>query len=529
VRLRERPSPGFEVGAAGRSSARRRPGVSALGVRRALLASRARAAIALAKMRGEAFAIFVSPVSRDAPRLLLGGEEPALERALIAAPARDGRASWTLDARGLAAVVEARGHGRLAALRCSAGALFRAATPTPEAPAWALPRLVGGFAFEDDDRSWEGFGAARFVLPARLVVTSGREARIVVATRVTAGEEAAAVEGRLAALLEGRPLDGPDPRAPREVAEEARRTFDDASGRDSWRERVRAALSAIERGDLEKVVLARTRAARLRSRLSVAEAVRRLRIAEPRATAFAISPAGTAALFLGATPERLLRLEGPVADTDALAGTAPRDADPARDAELSRGLRTSEKEEREHALVADAITSALRPIAAQVEVGPRRERLLSRVRHLATRVSARLREPAHILDVAGRLHPTPAVSGAPRDAARRYLAQENRPGRGWYAGAVGWCDARGDGELLVAIRSALVRGRDATLFAGAGIVRGSDALAEYAETEAKLAALAQALGAEAPPHGAPDRTPALTGDAAVGRRRARRPRQEVHS
>jgi len=149
-------------------------------------------------------------------------------------------------------------------------------------------------------------------------------------------------------------------------------------------------------------------------------------------------------------------------------------------------------------VVVEAIREAMAAACTEVTVAdaPRLVRI-SNVQHLYTQVQGRLRDRHGLLDLAGRLHPTPAVGGMPRAAALAWIAAREGFERGWYAGAVGWLDAGGDGELAVAIRSALLRGSRATLFAGCGIVGDSDPEAEYAESCLKLRPLAEALEAPA--------------------------------
>jgi isochorismate synthase len=261
--------------------------------------------------------------------------------------------------------------------------------------------------------------------------------------------------------------------------------------RASFIERVRAAKETIARGDLEKVVLARAvrLAGRPRAPVPLVAALREL---EPGCLAFAIvAPDGKA--FVGATPERLVRRRGERALTGALAGSAPRGSSAEADEARAAALLASKKDRSEHALVVEAVRTALAP-AGRISRprGPRVLRL-AQVQHLFTPMSVALSRPASVLELGARLHPTPAVAGTPRAAALAHLRETEPLDRGWYAGAVGWMDATGDGELAVSIRSALLDGRDAWLFAGAGIVAGSDPASEWDETEVKLRAMARAL------------------------------------
>jgi len=141
------------------------------------------------------------------------------------------------------------------------------------------------------------------------------------------------------------------------------------------------------------------------------------------------------------------------------------------------------------------LRETLAPLATRLEVEPAARVIrLRHIQHLVTLVSGRLREQAGILDLVERLHPTPAVGGAPRELALALLEEEERLDRGWYAGPVGWLDRRGDGEFVVAIRSGVVNGASASLFTGCGIVADSEPAREWDESEVKLRALASALG-----------------------------------
>ncbi len=139
--------------------------------------------------------------------------------------------------------------------------------------------------------------------------------------------------------------------------------------------------------------------------------------------------------------------------------------------------------------------AALEPLASKLRVPAAPVvRTLRNVHHLWTPISATLARPTHVLDLVRALHPTPAVCGTPREAAIRWIAAHEPATRGWYAGAVGWFDAEGDGAFTVAIRSGVLARREAWLYAGAGIVEGSDAALEYAETRVKQAPMLAALG-----------------------------------
>ena len=177
----------------------------------------------------------------------------------------------------------------------------------------------------------------------------------------------------------------------------------------------------------------------------------------------------------------------------ALAGSMRRSADPAVDDHLAEALLCSEKDLEENAIVARRITRALRPHAVWVTAAPDPVVVkVANIQHLARPIRAQLARPIGAVELAGALHPTPAVGAEPAGALPLIPALEGLD-RGWYASPVGWTDAIGDGEFCVALRSALLRGRVARCYAGCGIVRDSDPAAELAETELKLGVMLPAL------------------------------------
>jgi menaquinone-specific isochorismate synthase len=291
-----------------------------------------------------------------------------------------------------------------------------------------------------------------------------------------------------------RRLRGTAPAAPRWPS--ARRLDGGASGAagvawglDGWRAAVLAALEAIGAGRLDKVVLAREAAVEADGPFPRGALLRRLRERSGGSTFLFASDD-----FVGASPELLVRRQGRVAVSRPMAGTVPRGAGTADEAAALARLVGSPKEAVEHRLVVDAVADGLAKVADRVEVGRPEVVRLATVAHLATEVTADLTGPLPTaLELAGLLHPTPAVGGSPRDAALAAIAVLEPFDRGRYAGPVGWVDRAGDGEWAVALRCATLDGRRARLLAGAGIVPGSDPDTEWAETEDKLRAMLEVL------------------------------------
>lgn len=256
----------------------------------------------------------------------------------------------------------------------------------------------------------------------------------------------------------------------------------------AWLARCRRALRAIDDGHLDKLVLARSRHVLARQEIDARGLLAPLLAQQADSVVYAHGNGRQ--VFLGATPERLVRLHRGRIDADALAGTAW----PA--APVLNGA----KNRREQSLVVEAILAALVPLSsAPPRVAATDERAAGQLRHLRSRISATARPGTTLFDLIAALHPTPAVGGHPAAVALDWLADQGEKRYAWYSGGFGWLDQDGDGDISVALRSALLNGHRALLQAGAGIVAGSDPAAELAETEAKLGTLLAAFAAAARP------------------------------
>jgi len=393
-------------------------------------------------------------------------------------------ATTTIAGGGAAATVTADGSARFERVREAAGHLFDGLAVPESVPRGARPRLFGGFAFHDDhadpgrDECWEGFPGGLFVLPEiQLSLTADGAWLTAAATGDRADERVRRRldlwERRLDALPElarstppGIDVENPTP---------------SISG---WRKQVRAAIEKISTGALRKVVLAQALAVDLAGPVDVPGALTRLSDTYPGCHRFLFEPDG-GGTFFGATPERLVTLEGLTVRTEALAGSTGRGDTPAEDRWLAAELRDSEKDLHEHELVVEAIRDQLAPLAESVRTGNRTIRRLDTVQHLQTPIEATLTADEHVLSLVEALHPTPAVGGLPPDAAMETISETEAFDRGWYASPIGWLDQDGDGSFAVAIRSALAKDERATLFAGAGIVADSDPDEEWDELQLK--------------------------------------------
>ncbi len=348
-------------------------------------------------------------------------------------------------------------------------------------------RLFGGFAFQPGrakSAEWRSFGEGRFVLPRVGFERRPEGARLFMLFEAEELGDTALVErtlGLAEAALDALSASTSADTLPLEhIALEERPDS-------QFLALVEAINAAITRGEFEKIVLARRVALALGRPLSVARVERRLAEIAPECLRFAFRAGG--ATFLGATPERLVSKSGRAFETEAVAGTVPISEVPAG------RLMESTKNRAEQAIVVRELLRAFESIAAAVDHTPTPEiHRLRHIAHLRTKIRGQLREPLHVLDLVERLHPTPAVGGVPSSAALAWIAENEPDERGWYAGPIGWIDAAGDGAFAVALRSGLLERDRATLYAGAGIVQGSDAQSELAETRWKLKPLLGAFG-----------------------------------
>jgi len=451
--------------------------------------------VALARARRDgrrAIASVTEPIdpALDLSAAVLASRAPQDRFFCFEQPDRDGYAVCSL---GAAAAIEARGPGRFAdaAAACRTLASRTVTDDTgsdPGRPAGAGPVFTGGFSFAPDGGSspaWAGFAPAQLALPEVSFARRGDQARMTVSVAVESDDTAEALLARAAGRVAGLHaaalgLVDPDPVTRPRVA--------GAAPASHYEEAVRRAVERIRGGGLDKVVLAREVRVHAGSEIDPAPVLGALRTGF--AGCYCYCTGGPEGTFLGASPELLVRRDGSRAQTVALAGTTRRSADPSVDAHLGERLRQSAKDRSEHEIVVARIERTLDPVSVWVSAAE--EPMLVKVQnvqHLATPIRAQLSHSVSAIELAGRLHPTPAVGGEPTAQALSLIPALEGLDRGWYAGALGWTDLAGDGELCVALRCGLIRGATAHLYAGCGIVADSEPAAELAETEVKLAAL----------------------------------------
>ncbi|MEM1044196.1 MAG: isochorismate synthase [Bacteroidota bacterium] len=346
-------------------------------------------------------------------------------------------------------------------------------------------RYVGGLRFDPAraaDPEWKAFDAARFVLP-RVQLTVAAD-RATLAAHLVLPRDAQR-SGRV--MEEMGALEAPD--GTRRDTLPAPTTRTDAPGETGWQQGIASVLKAIDDEALEKAVLARRVTLDFEAPLDPLVLAHRLFAAAPACTHLLVQTRRGPA-FVGASPERLFRRSGDRLWSEAVAGTRPRSPSAAADRSLRDELLRSDKDQREHGTVRDYLRAVLGPFCTSLDLDPEASEMrLARGRHLYSGLRARLRPGTRSLDLLRALHPTPAVGGTPTDDALRLIRALEPFDRGWYAGAVGWI-GRDEAEFAVGIRSGLVEpgegGARLSLYAGAGIVQGSDPEAEWAEVEGKL-------------------------------------------
>ncbi|SDK55750.1 menaquinone-specific isochorismate synthase [Nonomuraea maritima] len=255
-----------------------------------------------------------------------------------------------------------------------------------------------------------------------------------------------------------------------------------------WERVVARAARRIREGELEKVVLARDLVAVAEHPIDVRLLLARLARRYPECYTFSVAG------MVGATPELLIRRTGQEIESLVLAGTTPRGSSQADDVARGAALLASAKDRHEHECAIASVRETLAPLCSSLTTPDEPELLtLPNVQHLASHVTGRLADGASVLDVVAAMHPTAAVGGTPTKTAIEVIRELEGMDRAGYAGPVGWIDAHGDGEWGIALRSGVVDGRRARLFAGCGIMGDSDPASELAEAQAKFRVMQYAL------------------------------------
>lgn len=460
---------------------------------RAALAARAEQAVRRARRMGRpVLAAFTVAVDGDVDptAVVSASRRPGEPWFCLEEP---GRGRSAVAALGSALTIEAAGPGRFGEVGTRwRAAVAEAACEPPEGPPGAGLIATGGFAFAPDGGAgppWTGFAPASLIVPEIAFARREHDVRMTVAALCAPDDTVADVVERVAARAEA--LVDP-PLAMLDPDPVGRATVSGTMPPEHYVDAVARAVERIRDGVMEKVVLAREVQVHAPADHEPGAVLGVLREAFPDCFVFAVGRGDST--FVAASPELLLRREGMRVATLALAGSTRRSADPAVDDHLGEQLLRSAKDREEQAIVSRRIERALRPHALWVTAAEEPVVVrMANIQHLATPIRAQLSAPRSAVELAGLLHPTPAVGGEPWAAAQPQIPALEGMDRGWYAGPVGWTDSNEDGEFCVALRCALLTGPVARCYAGVGVVRDSDPAAELAETEVKLSALLPVL------------------------------------
>ncbi len=371
--------------------------------------------------------------------------------------------------------------------------------PETEPTPGSGPVLFGGFAFDTlspRTQLWSEFPDGLLILPHFLISYNADHVTLTINSIIQATDSielnAQKIEEDLSKLqtaIHGRS------NTPRENPTTHFSIYERRPASE-WTSMVENVVEKIRQGTFEKVVLARDIQLVLddpSETFDITSTLQRLRENYPGAYVFAIQRGES--FFIGATPERLVLAQDGQIHTMALAGSVRRGETEVEDTQLGAELLQSEKNMNEHVIVVAMVQEALKNHCTNVQVSITPQLLkLKNLQHLQTPITGDLIPGRCILDVMSDLHPTPAVGGFPRNAALEEIRNTEKLDRGWYAGPLGWIGASGHGEFAVALRSGLVDGTKATLFAGCGIVSSSEPQIEYAESWWKFQVMLRGLG-----------------------------------
>lgn len=354
----------------------------------------------------------------------------------------------------------------------------------------ATPILFGGFSFDPHKPKtdkWRAFPHAKMVVPTVLLSLKNKKAALTVTVPSECHEEVIEKIGMLMRLLSQEQRQ-PTSSLPKLVKYEEIQ-------KEEWIHAVEKTIGNIRKGKLDKVVLAREARLSFADTIDPSAVLWRLREQQPFSYLFAFEQEGQC--FIGASPEQLVKKEGDACYSVCLAGSIRRGKTFQEDEQLGQWLMHDEKNLREHQFVVQMIKEAIEAVCERVKMPASPQLLkLQHIQHLYTPVIGEKCHAASVLSIVEQMHPTPALGGTPREKAMKEIREIEPLDRGWYAAPIGWMDAEGNGEFAVAIRSGLLSGKEAFIFAGCGVVGDSDPISEYEETKVKFTPMLSALGVE---------------------------------
>ncbi len=350
-------------------------------------------------------------------------------------------------------------------------------------------RYYGGLSFlPNADPVWGSFGICSFVIPRFEILKKDGDTYFACNWLRQNPQETDAELDALAAQLRQVAM----PVHARKRQHPAVLSRQDLPDKANWTDGIEQILHAIDRHELDKVVLARATYLEVEGSPDAFQLLDRLRPQANNAYLFCFQPNPDEA-FLSMSPERLFKCTGGFVQSEALAGTCPRTHSDTEDTQLGQALLHNDKNLREHHFVVDAIRNAFDTVCSQVRADDKLSlAVVADCQHLVTRIEGLLAQPNTDFDLLKVLHPTPAVGGVPTTQALDYIQRLEPFGRGWYAGPIGWLGYDAS-EFVPGIRAARIDGHIITLYAGAGIVAGSDPEAEWAELETKISAYLRVL------------------------------------
>jgi menaquinone-specific isochorismate synthase len=353
------------------------------------------------------------------------------------------------------------------------------------------PLLFGGFSFDplnDNGPEWRHFSTGSFQLPAFMLTKTGKTNYLTTNVICHPEEDESIFHERI--------------RMKEELLANARKTIIPERPHwlgtrdvlpEEWKDSVQSVVNRLQQGEMDKVVLARKCEVSFDKKVSSDFVLDNLWKQQP--DSFVFSFERKESCFIGATPERLVKKTGEEILSTCLAGSIARGDTLLNDEKLGEELLKDEKNRYEHQLVVDSIQQALNPFCDKLSIPPSPQLMkLKDIQHLYTPVIGQASEHTSLLNLVEKLHPTPALGGVPRDKALYVIRQEEEMDRGLYAGPIGWIDAYGNGEYAVALRSGLLQGEKAYLYAGCGIVADSEPESEFKETQMKFRPMLRALG-----------------------------------
>lgn len=347
-----------------------------------------------------------------------------------------------------------------------------------------VPLLMGGMKFtvEHPDDNWKDFEDSTWFIPELIYLNeSGRYYFVfnsIVSAKITEEHILSKLDKALNLFLT-KPED--------EKEKELRilkKSGNEPKDKKKWKNQVSQVLEKIEDGELKKLVLSRTVELIFTNDISIQPVLKKLVDDYPECTVFLFHEGKSS--FVGASPETLARIKDSEMHLEILAGSADRDKDNNKDDKIRTDLLNSEKNMEEHKIVVNYVEECLSKSSAEYEIGEPTVKKLLNIQHLRSVIKVNLNEHSSFINIIGKIHPTPAVCGLPVDTALNLIKKTENHQRGLYAGLIGWINSYDEGELVLAIRSALAVGNKLIAYAGCGIVDGSSPDEEYRETELKL-------------------------------------------